>query len=116
MAHQAGRAGEDVEEERWVILTEKAMVYYKDVKDVASEVSTAGQGGIDALDLTGEASRWTAERGGKDGEWVFTVKPGVGSGRVYKFACQTEGEREGWVKLLKLIKQRHDNQQMNINF
>ena len=101
---------------RWVIVTEQAMVYYKDVKEVRAQ--GGGEGGIDALDLGGgfevEAERGGA--GGKEAEWVFTVKPQMGSGRVYKFACQTEGEREGWVKVLKQVKQRHDSQQMNIKF
>ena len=97
---------------RWVILTWDALVYYKDVKEVKEG---AGEGGIDSLDLSGGFDV-DVERAGKEGEWVFTVKPGVGSGRVYKFACQTDGEREGWVKVLRQVKQRVDSQTMNIKF
>ena len=101
---------------RWVILNEKQMVYYKDVKDVKQVAGGDGGGGIDALDLSG-GFEVESEKGGKEGEWVFLVSPQVGAGgRVYKFASQTEADREGWVKTLKDIKKRHDTQQMNIRF
>ena len=110
---------------RWVVLNENEMRYYKDVSQAQLDKEKAAAGktnssnskddGIDALDLTG-GFEYESERAGKDGEWVFTVKPVVGSGRVYKFACATEGEREGWVRVLKQIKEANDNRQINVKF
>ena len=116
---------------RWVVLNDREMRYYKDVaqaqtdKEKAAKAAAAAakggkqqQGkddGIDALDLTG-GFEYESERAGKDGEWVFSVKPAVGTGRVYRFACATEGEREGWVKVLRQIKEANDNRQINVKF
>jgi len=105
---------------RWVVLSDREMRYYKDVTQAQAEGKKAAKGkagddGIDALDLCG-GFEWESERGGKDGEWVFTVKPVVGTGRVYKFACPTEGDREGWVRVLKQIKEANDNRQINVKF
>ena len=107
---------------RWVVLSEREMRYYKDVAQADKDKAGSGKGkgaakddGIDALDLSGGFDS-ESERGGKDGEWVFTVKPAVGTGRVYKFACATEGEREGWVKVLRSIKEQNDSRQINVKF
>jgi len=84
---------------RWCVLTTTSFAYYKDVTQLTEP--------IDVLDLTAgvEVDR---EKGGKDGEWVFSVKPAAGSGRVYRFACLTEAEREGWVKTIKVLQQRYE--------
>lgn len=114
---------------RWVVLNDREMRYYKDVaqaqldkdKQQAKAATSGGKSskaaddGIDALDLTG-GFEYESEKAVKDGEWVFSVKPAVGSGRVYRFACTTEGEREGWVKVLRQIKEANDSRQINVTF
>ena len=115
---------------RWVVLNDREMRYYKDVAQAQLDKEKAAKAaaiaaktgkqrgtddGIDALDLTG-GFEYESERAGKDGEWVFSVKPVIGSGRVYRFACATEGEREGWVKVLRQIKEANDNRQINVKF
>ena len=100
---------------RWVVLTEAALIYYKDVKDVGREAARGGgDDGCGRLDLAGGLDA-ECEKGGKDGEWVFTVKPAVGNGRVFRFASQTEADRESWVRVLRQIRERQANQQMNIS-
>ena len=107
---------------RWVVVNDREMRYYKNVAQAQTDENKAAKGGkhgkddgIDALDLTG-GFECESERAGKDGEWVFSVKPVVGTGRVYKFACPTEGEREGWVRVLRQIKDANDSRQINVKF